>query len=305
MSELTMETIKAAQDKDINAISDVLAATETRVTRLAQTAAGRMTRSGSRYNAHVEEFSQVGRIAAWEALGRFKGETVDSFYGFIHSTVEHALMDATRSERNPGAGVDKDAVKTFGNMLEMADGDVYLAEKLAQTVPPKGQRLSADRANAARLSWQGSVSMDAAPPNQHDYERGGARTDFLADVNRTVSTFGVPEDLVEPSDLNREASRVKHAVVHAILDSMGDQQRAVIEHSFGIRDAIDFGHGDGCDNEGMAEFLGIKVCNLRPARTKGMQSFAKRYIKVTARGEAHAAVLAEAAAANLTSGGRK
>jgi hypothetical protein len=45
-------------------------------------------------------------------------------------------------------------------MVERAEGDLFLAEQLAQTIPPKGKRLSADRANAARLAWQGNASLD-------------------------------------------------------------------------------------------------------------------------------------------------
>jgi hypothetical protein len=70
-----------------------------------------------------------------------------------------ALTDKVRATRYLGA--DKDAVKVFMSMLgSEAEGDPHRAEKLAQTVPPKGLRLSADRAYAARLAWQGVTSVD-------------------------------------------------------------------------------------------------------------------------------------------------
>lgn len=158
---LTMDQVRAAQANDLAATAAVVEATESRVKRLAEKAARRMSNGGDTYMNAREEFEQVGRIAVWESLPRFTGDSVDVFMGFIYATAEAALLDAVREERHGGAGVDPDAMKIFASMLEMADGDVYLAEKLSQTVPPKGRRLSADRANAARMAWQGSASLDA------------------------------------------------------------------------------------------------------------------------------------------------
>lgn len=184
MSELTMDQITAAQGNDLTATTAVIQATDGRVTTLATKAAMRMA-PGSGGRGYIEEFTQVGRIAVWQCLPRFTGESVDSFYAFVYGTVEHALTDAVRAERNTGA--DRDAVKVFGSMLKLANGDVYLAEKLAQTVPPKGgRRLSADRANAARMAWQGTVSVDLPTP------RNDGVTTSLGDTLATDQ--GLPED---------------------------------------------------------------------------------------------------------------
>lgn len=289
---LTLDTIRAAQGNDLNATTDVIKATETRIMALANRAASRMRSGSKRAVDHVDEFAQIGRVAVWESLGRFEGDSVDSFYGFVWTTVERRLMDAVRDERTPGA--DADALKVFANMLELADSDAHLAEKLCQTVPPKGRRLSADRANAARLAYQGTDSLDAFAPNDADTDDEGTIADTLA------SALGIPEDLLRPADYTAEDSRRKHAIVNAILDVMGQGQRDVIRHSFGIGGAEDFGYGreDNRDAE-LAAFLGTAVANLRPARTKGLKSFAKRYVKVVATSPEHAAELTEAAAKNV------
>jgi RNA polymerase sigma factor (sigma-70 family) len=155
---ITITTIRAAQNNDMAAIAEVVEATEPTITRLAGKAAQRMNGSFADYR---EEFAQVGRAVMWEALKRFAGETEAEFFGFTIKTVESALYDAVRSEKNGGAGIDKDAVWVFSTMLAKADGDPYKAAKLAQTEPPKGDRLSADRADAARLAYQGAASLDA------------------------------------------------------------------------------------------------------------------------------------------------
>lgn len=155
MDTLTLAQIADAQRNDLDAITAVVQATESRVTSLAHDAASRM---GTSYGEYLAEFTQTGRVAVWEAIKRFDGTSVDSFYAFIYRTVDTVLMDTMRSERHGGA--DPDAVKVFASMLDEAEGDVHLAEKLSQTLPPKGKRLGAERAYAARIAWQGSVSID-------------------------------------------------------------------------------------------------------------------------------------------------
>lgn len=307
---LTMDQVRAAQANDLAATTTVIEATESRVKRLAEKAARRMSNGGDTYMNMREEFEQVGRIAVWESVPRFKGDSVDAFMGFIYGTVEAALLDAVRDERHGGVGADADAVKVFASMLEMSDGDVYLAEKLSQTVPPKGRRLSADRANAARMAWQGSQSMDAPVTPEGFARTGGTRrgvtkgTASLAD--HLSSTYGVPDDLVTADDRTREESRVKHAVVTGILDVMGQNQRDVIRHSFGIGGATFYGHGDSGDDVGLAAELFSTVVRVRDARSKGLKTFAKRYVKtIEASDPVYAVELTSAAAKNLSAGGRK
>jgi hypothetical protein len=300
---LTMDQVRAAQANDLSATTAVIEAAESRVQRLAEKAARRLYDGRDTYMNAREEFEQVGRIAVWEALPRFVGDSVDVFYGFIYATVEAALLDAVRSERNSGA--DDSAIKVFASMLEMADGDVYLAEKLSQTVPPTGRRLSADRANAARLAWQGVHSLDT-PSEKMGSDELVRGTTASSKYETLASAYGVPEDLVTAGDLSREESRVKHAVVHGILDVMGQNQRDVIRHSFGIGGVTYYGHGDSGDDLGLAAELATTVGKVRDARSKGLRAFAKRYVKtVEVSNPTYAVQLSEAASKNLAAGGRK
>jgi RNA polymerase sigma factor (sigma-70 family) len=158
---LSFETIKAAQSNDLAAVTEVIEATESRVKMLADKAARRMAPHGGALLANYrEEFAQVGRIAVWELLDRFTDTTAEGFMRLAYTTVERTLLDAVRAERN--GGVDENAMKTFAAMIEAADGDMYEAAKLAQVLPPKGRRLSAERAEAARLAFQGNLSIDRA-----------------------------------------------------------------------------------------------------------------------------------------------
>lgn len=305
---LTLAQIRDAQSNGLEGTSAVLDAMQGRIAKLADAAARRMDSSGgARFHDCVEDFRQDASLVMFESLPRFGGDTVDSFFAFMWSTIENALKDKVREERNGGA--DADAVKIFGQMLEKADGDVFLAEKMAQTVPPKGRRLSADRAQAARLAWQGTSSLDAPLTlSEGSTAKSAAVGDYAVSYNMAeslASSLGIPEDLLTAEDLTAEENRVKHALVNAILDAMGENQARALRHSYGIGGVACYGTGESGDLEGLAAELGIGVIAARDARTKGHKAFAKRYIKAAARDDVEAKEMAEAAAFNLGRGGRK
>ncbi|QIQ04493.1 hypothetical protein [Streptomyces liangshanensis] len=251
MSEPEISVVRAAQNQDLEATAQVIAATEGRVSVLDRKAARRIPESGPRHEEFREEFEQVGRIAVWEALGRFDESVTTDFLGFAYTTVETTLLNITRAERNQGA--DPDAAKTFLSMLGTAGNDPYLAEKLAQTVPPAGRRLSADRAHAARLAYQGAESLDVPVPGTTGEERWAP----------AVSTYGVPDDLITPDDVAREERRIKHAVVHGILDTMGDGQAHVLRATFGIEPVPFYGNANEVE---LAGDMGTTPKAVREAR---------------------------------------
>ncbi|MFC9191416.1 sigma-70 family RNA polymerase sigma factor [Streptomyces cyaneofuscatus] len=301
---LTIDQVYAAQANDLGAIGAVLDAMQGRINSLADIAARRMTENGMRFDEHRDDLRQDAALAMFEALPRFVGNDVDTFFGFMWSTIEETLKDKVRAIRNPG--VDKDAVKVFAAMLEKAGGDLYVAEKFAQTVPPKGRRLSADRAAAARMTWVGPKSLDApARSTLYSYEDDSQVACTRSLEAELAATLGVPDDLVTSADLSAEERREKIAMVNGILDTLSPQQRAVVRHSFGIGGDTCYGYGDESDNEGMAAELGMKPAHVPPARTKGMRNFAAKWIEATAYDDEEAAMLTAVAQQRLTNGGRK
>ncbi|WP_050511130.1 sigma factor [Streptomyces sp. NRRL S-475] len=262
MDTLTLETIRNAQAKDIEAVTEVVKATEKRIKALAAKAAVSADQR--------EEFEQVARIAAWEAIDRFSGDSVDAFFAFMHRTAETTIKDAARIEKNQGAtGADHDALKTYRLCLEEAKGDHDLAEMLCQTHPKKGRRLSADRAHAARLAFEGPVSLD-----MQNGEDGASFADMIA------SDYGVPDDLVEASDLAAEQRDNKVALVRAIIAKMGEKQATILRARWGIDPSTFLGRGADAD-EILAEMLSTKPGTVRVLRNQAHKSFASRYTKVT------------------------
>ncbi|MFG3200346.1 sigma factor [Streptomyces sp. NPDC048208] len=259
---MNTETIAAAQANDTHAMAEVITAMEPKIAQIASRIGGAANR---------DEFTQVGRIALWEGIGRFSGGTVDNFYAFMYRTIEGAIQEAAREERNGGAtGADRDAVKIFSACVKEANGDLDIAERLTQTLPPKGRRLSATRANAARMAWEGSVSLDM-PTGEDD-------SATLADT--LVADYGVPDDLVESSDLARDARDRKTKIVRAVIGSMGAKQARILMTRWGIDPAPYLGTGSEADSA-LAEELSTKPATVRVMRNQAHKSFATRYTKVT------------------------
>lgn len=261
MDALTLDTIKAAQNKDLTATAEVITATEGRIEALA-------FKLGASADQR-DEFAQIGRIAVWEGLPRWEGDTVDSFFAFMHKTIQSKMQDAARVEKNQGAtGADHGAINTFAACLREANGDASVAEALCQTLPQKGRRLSPARAYAARMAWEGPASLDAQV----------VETAALADL--LVSDYGVPDDLIEPSDVAHSDRDRKIKTVRAVLDSMGAKGSHILKATYGIDPVVCLGTGDEADKE-LAELLSTKPATVRVLRNQAHKSFESRYTKVT------------------------
>lgn len=386
LTVINIETVKAAQSNDIGAVTTVLEEMSSRLELLATRAA--RTVGSLPFGEALEHLTSFANAALWEYLPTFKGDSIESFYRQAYRHVEGRLRSECIDLRGAAAGVAEADLNAFGAAMKRADGDPYLAESLATIHPYSTRgRLSADRAHAARLAWQGSLSldrpsrdggtlMDALPlhtPDPANLEEidttapariglakvraalnsleefirvptdtgerkrlfetlsdlyKGAVTDAHLDVigeNLVLPAgrdsrlfvsraFGIlaasasseehtsspSEDYSNTEDENpgHRATIARQQTVHAVLDTMGEGQRDVVEHSFGIRGRSLFGRGDDGDDDGLAALLGITAKSVRDRRTKGLVSFGKRWITAMARGKDDAEAL-EAAAVRI------
>lgn len=379
---LTLDLIRAAQKNDLNGITAVLAEMDERVNRLAAQTASAMATNSARYADYHADFRQDALAALFEYLPRWEGNSVDEFRAFIYQSIAGELKSAYRAQRNPGA--DKDALSVFKQMLEQADGDLHVAEKLAQTKPRKGLRLSADRAYAARMAWEGTTSLEkercpknnwgsdqpftaadrvASPADEvsdeirpkvghgaalealsvlrryagvafspmhpreiaeqlpelvehleasvcvpRDPERRRLVLDAMSILRSAVSTTSdsdLAEDLRDPADAARDARAMRIGAVRAALEKVKVSRRLVLQFSFGIGGAEEFGWGDGCDLEGLAAHLDVSLSTIKVNRSQAKSEFAREYIAIAARSSAEADSLWAAASAKRAHGGRK
>lgn len=274
---ITIEDVRAAQDNDMAALTRISEYIDGAVTRMASNVA-----RSSGVGADADDLAQEGRIAVWQALPKFRGDTVDEFVSFAYRTAKRAML-VTRQEEN-APGLPEYAATVFSAMLTRTHGDHELARELAQTLPPKGQRLSKEAAWSAYAAFNTEVVPEGST---YDNDPGGwARLEWL------YAAHGVPADLVTASDITKEAQRERAAIVHAVLNSMTDLMNEVLRGTYGIE------RPEIADIDELADALGLDRASVRRARSKGHASFAKRYIGVVATSEAHAAQLTADAAAH-------
>lgn len=182
-SDVTDATLAAAKGGDRDAGASILDSLEARFRRLAMRTATQAIsdeKAGLRA-AYVEDFIQDAHLVAWECLLKCEDTTLDGFYAYAYATAERELAAAARDMKN-GTNDDPDGKKLFGLLVKhfrdldarqtMREGDYQtLAESAAQDLPflnsfkggaYGGRRgsLSADRAHAARLAYQGTTSLD-------------------------------------------------------------------------------------------------------------------------------------------------
>ncbi|MEU4005648.1 hypothetical protein AB0F32_24550 [Streptomyces albidoflavus] len=287
---LTIETIIAAQDNDLAAVAAIAEETASTVDRLSLNAAMRAAgTSRSRIAELREEYAQIARIEVWESTGDFGEETVGQFFAYMVKRIETRLNDEMRASRGGNCGYGKTAMKTFMAQLDAADGDAYEAARRAQTVPPKGQRLSAEMADTVRTAYLPPVALDAPPAGD-----GPSWSDLLA------TTLGVPEDLLTPRDLTEAQRKAKAVDVRNVMYSaLGANQRMVLEATFGIGGATHYGYDD---DAALGAALGLTALAVQQARSRGLKAFGAAWIQHVAADAGEAAVLTAAMDARLTRG---
>ena len=267
--ELSEYQIARAKENDLAAVAAVVEATDDHVTRLAH----HYARTSGRPDYDLaEELSQVGRIAVWEALGRFKGVTFAQFVAYMDRTLRGVLADARKRETRKG--VSRSVAAAFEFALRGAGGDPYEAERLACIPELMGYRtMSPEMAYAARLSWHGTESLDIIVTDDQDDEIA------LADI--IPSNLGVPEDLAEPHDTERARRQSIRERVHATLNRLGEQQRNVLKGTYGIAPMPV--HGTQNEDE-LAAAVGIDRSRVRSVRARGHARFEELWLRGASAG---------------------
>lgn len=268
MIDLTPEQIASAKAGDLTATTAVIKATDERVVQLARKYA---TTGGYTNNDLAEELAQIGRIAVWRCLERFEEPyDVAMFFSFMDQTVSGTLSDARRAEQRHG--VSQQAAKDFESALRQANGDPYEAQKFAASDAMGKRKMSPEMAYAARTSWQGQEYLDAPVYDGDGSHNISGNPSNLGDL--VENRFGVPADLIEPSDLEKERRAATRERVHGTLARMGQGQRDILKGTFGISPAPFF----GTDNEDdLADYAGCARTQVRANRVKAKDRFRDLY----------------------------
>ncbi|WP_301130121.1 sigma-70 family RNA polymerase sigma factor [Streptomyces cacaoi] len=219
-TRLSAPQIRAAKEGSPEAVTGLLGALE-----------GLIRARAARIDSTLaEDLAQVGREAAWLSLRRFAGTDPAQFLAFVDRTITGAMRDARKEWQRQG--VSRAAASDYEKAVQIAEGDVYAAERVATTEAMGARKMSADMAFAARCSYQGAV---CAP------ER--------------LSQLPCPSGPAAPESPSAGRARL-------LLASLGAQQRRVLELTYGIGD---FGR---MSDSAIATELGISTERVRVVRAR-------------------------------------
>jgi hypothetical protein len=265
MPEISAAQVLAAQSGDIPAISAIVAATDPIIGKLAWETARKVGNGAQHVATLADEFESVARCAVWELVSRYDvaKSRESNFLTYAHSRLQGAISDSLYATQNSGA--DTDAVRVFAQCLKIAGGDAALAERLCQTLPEAGRRLGADRANAARLAYQGLRSLDEPAAGE-----GGTVGDSLAAAE--LQDFGVPAEYVTVSDINGAQRKARRALVNATLETLSPLRREVLKARTGFD-----GYERDLGPEDMPEIFGATQVACNDAWRKGCGNFKDRF----------------------------
>lgn len=265
MTHLTHDQISAAKDNDLEAVSTVIRETENLVNSRARHYAGSAKDNG---NALAEDLAQAGRIAVWQCISKFDGDTPQAFMAYIDRHVSTAMLDALRAETRPG--VTARAAKDFEAALALAAGDPYEAERIAASPEMGDRKMSSEHAYAARLSWQGLDSLDR--PVEIPRQPGRP---VITLGEKIAQEVGVPADLLDSAAIASHRRSVIRDQVHRALGALSDRQRHVLKAGFGIAPVAEY--RPGADDDALAADMGATRYQVQQARTKGAKRFSELY----------------------------
>ncbi|MFE5901105.1 sigma factor [Streptomyces sp. NPDC056488] len=260
MTTLTHAQISDAKENDLAAVTAVIQETEALVSSRARRIVGPY---GNR--DLIEDLTQTGRIAVWQAIPTFAGTEPAQFMSHIDRVVTRAMEDARREAIRPG--VVPRVAKAFEDAISKACGDPYEAERIATTDAMGSDKMTPELARAARLSWQGVDSLDR--PFSVPLLGPGVT---LGDV--VAAEMEDPAELVTAADVASHRRTVVRDQVHRTLGLLSERQRHVLKADHGIAPV---GHyGDGPDAV-LANDMGVTPCQVKQARVKGKGRFAELY----------------------------
>jgi hypothetical protein len=257
MMELNEDMVSGAQAGDADALTAVIRALEPRISNTAFKAA---TGAGGGSASLIEEFEQIGRIAVWTAIPKFRGATVGEFFTFIDRHIWGEIENARHTETRQG--ISPRVAHDFEGALTACGGDPIAAERHARSDAMGARKMSPDMAHAARLAWSGRLSLDV-PQNPGEPD-GGTLGESL------------PAELMEPKDRETERQRAIRDAVHASLGRMGAKARAILAGTYGISGPTPY-FGTSADDE-FGAFLGLNALQLQSQRANAKRRFRVVYL---------------------------
>jgi len=241
---LTSEDMLAARDGSAG-FEKVYTQVQPIIGALAYRSASQVGASGAFLTDLRDELEAAASAFLWDLILRFEPRSTD-IGAYIVASIDTHLRDARREILSPGA--DPDAMKLFLRALRSPeiDGDTRAAERAIV-----GPKCSADRAYAARMAYEGAVSLDM-PVRSSDYHTTLA--DTIADERAYV-----PGEELETNEARAQRNRM----VRDTLELMSPLQASILSAFYGV----------GLSAGQTQEVLDIDGAQFKRSKEKGRRSF--------------------------------
>ncbi|ADE43480.1 RNA polymerase sigma factor [Streptomyces phage phiSASD1] len=241
--EVTDETLAAAKAGNRDAAASILAELESRFSAIARRTVARTEGDASDglRDAYTEDFLQEAHVIALECLAGYEGDSVDAYRAYAFTYVERELAARGRDMLN-GTDDDSDGKKLFAQMVKhfravdvnhsMTAADyVNLAESAVQDkglvatlnggVYKSRIRMSPEAAYAARLAYQGMISIFTPTAGE--------------DAETTIADTLVDADTVESA---ADATQAGYRPVQWVIPSRTLEATLVLPRHEGARTAL-------------------------------------------------------------------
>lgn len=237
MFEITAEHITAAKNKDARTVELLISVMKPAIKGESRDAA--FVRG--EFNAEdAADYEQEATVSLWLAIPRFTGTTAGEFISFAKLTIRGVINNARVGQNKGGLGAR--TMGYFEKAVRHCDGDVFAAEKAAQTAECLGDhRMTAETALEARLAYKGTLSADVSAT----YFKGGSAEVFKGSSETRThaaemrSTVGIPDAAY--TDTPSRHCFADAGKVHHTLDKLSGLRRWVLSSATGVRGASDFG----------------------------------------------------------------
>lgn len=280
MSLITASQVLEAQSGGIAgaaAAAEIVTALEGRIKAQAFE---RATFAGRLNHAMAEDLAQEGRLGLWQALATCNSNSDDECEQYLMHGAGIAMGAARQAET--GHGLSRSTANRWERAVRIARETNQDAFAVAQDAAQmgKGEALSAETAMAARQAYQGSVSLDAPYANalsdSPDFrgDSGAWQAGWQLPGGPTWQSFlGIPEDLVESSDIAAAKRKLTCERVHATLGQLrSKEQRTVLCALTGVDPVSEYGPDQDDD---LAADTGIPRSQIKVLRSRGKARFAE------------------------------
>lgn len=251
-------TVAAAQERDFGAMSAINEATDAQIIAIGW----ELCSAAGRNDLH-DDITQAGRLTVWASVDGFDAERGVPFVGYALAHARTAMQKELRALTRPGI---PDAVMwRFQRLVEIAEGDMDAALKLAATTTFSGKKLSRETFIALRDAMAPVWSLDRPERSGGNRKENPSGTLTVGDTIPDPNEWGNPEAATIAVS-GHAGKRERRELAHALLALLTPTKARVLRMTYGIAPE------EECADKAIAAELGITDSTVRAHRNQALKT---------------------------------